>query len=142
MINREYMEKYQCCQFIVLFLTFASIHLQKNIQMTSCQHCDKQFEPSEIFTKYFEAMKIFTVIYNDNLSLLLFVCMPTFRVYTWKGISDQIKNSLCVGYFRVLVKFLPNYILTYILKIIHIPSLRSTIFFQIQIYSSYISRIF
>lgn len=37
--------------------------------MTSCQHYDKQFNPSEIFIKYFEAMKIFTVAYNDKSSL-------------------------------------------------------------------------
>lgn len=94
--------------------------------MTSCQHCDKQLNPSEIFTKYFEAMKIFmwhVMLISISLCVYIFV-------QTWKGISHQV-NVLYVAHFRVLVKFFNGCIFPYSLKNIKISSLSPTVLFQI-----------
>lgn len=67
--------------------------------MTSCQHYDKQFNPSEIFIKYFEARKIFTVTYNDKSSLSVAVCVYA-QVQTWKSMPPKTEVYFMYGLFQ------------------------------------------
>lgn len=86
MINRKCTEKYQCCQFIVLCLTFASIHYYRRI--FEWLHVNTMTSGS-IFQKYsWNTSKPWKFSHNDKSSLSVSLCVYAW-VQTWKGMSLQ-----------------------------------------------------